>query len=214
MKCLLCAERESQERYACWDCVNDLLGVLRELELYISILSPVRRKGDGGRGAPGFGSSSPADDNVVAALDPRSGPGRWNEDLQSPYYSAPEDTEHWIRSIPGSLTAIASWIAGEREQGLIYPRTMVRDLGYIRQSLHWCAEQQWVDELSTDLRDLHRQARAHAGDRPQAPLGECLTVTCGGQVYWVKTGARCTACRRPYDGLDLIRLGAAQQEAG
>jgi hypothetical protein len=215
VKCLLCLDRESGERYACWGCINDHLRILRELELYVSVLVTMTtpRKGGGGRGAPGFSSTSPANDDVLSALDPRSRPGHVDQDGDA-MYSCPEDTRTWVRSIPGSLTSIATWIAEEKEQGLIYPRTITRDLGYIRQALAWCAEQQWIDELASDIRELHGQARSLAGDKPQPPLGQCLNITCEGNVYWVKTGARCSTCRRPYDGLDLIRLGAARQEAG
>lgn len=195
MKCLICTKTETQGVYACRDCVNRLTRVLRELEAYIDFLPyaihPIR--GVTGRMSPGYGSKAPARVDVLAALDP----------------GATSDEEADVRSLPGGVAGIALSIAearGEASDG---------SYSYIRSSLWWCAEQDWVDELASDLFDLHRIARQLAGDQPQRPLGDCLNVTCDGKVRWGGPGkpARCSACLRTYDGLDLLRLGAAEETA-
>lgn len=227
--CLLCPDRDAGPgRYGCWDCVNTLLRVLRELENYTLMLAvsttPARRRTE--RRAPGFGSRSPARDHVLAALDPRSLPGDVDADGR-PLPHRPEDTAAWPRSITASIAGIAEWLRDEQDHPHPGGRSLFsRDLGYLRTALDWCSRQPWIDELADDLRELHAQARAHTGDAPPPPLGTCLNVGCEGLVYPAtighhdehgedgpRDGARCRDCRRVYDGLDLIRLHVAQDAA-
>lgn len=219
--CVLCAKRESRRGYACRGCLNDLVRILRELGEYLSLLTLLTQppRGQTGRLSPGYGSRSPAADDVLVALDPRSLPGDVDEHGDA-IMRRPCDTARWVRSLWGSVRGVAEWIADERHE----PSTLYA-LDYIRRNLDWCAQQfatdddgkrhPWVDELADDLRELHRDARRLAHDQPQEPLGECLTVTCNGDVFegGPAQPARCRECRRPYDGLDLIRLGVAQAAA-
>lgn len=204
MKCVACTRRESGIRFGCPDCVNRLTRQLREVGAYWSLLgymsAPVRDSG--GRGAPGYGSRTPARDEVLVALDPRSFP-----DLE----------ESWTRSIPVAIAGLSEALADERGHT---GQPGASGLGYVIDSVQWAAEQHWFDEFADDIGELHREARALAHDRPDS-LGACLEVLCGAPVFWRAAWrgekrvsvARCVGCSREYDGLDLVRLGAAQELA-
>ncbi|RSN65435.1 hypothetical protein DMH01_03400 [Amycolatopsis sp. WAC 04182] len=209
IQCLVC-KREAT-RYGCDDCRNRLALLLRELELYTVDFLPLMvqpARGQTGRMSPGYGSRSPGRDDVLAALDPRSRP-TFGE--ASTFH--PDDGDTWVRSLPSAPVTIAKWIAEER--GELPPKSFGGALDYIRKLLWWCAGREDFAELFDDVAELHRQARELSGDRPQKPLGECLTVACDGRVRWGGPGkpARCGECKRTYDGLDLVRLGVAEETA-
>lgn len=221
-KCRICTRTDTNgpQIHSCPDCINHLLRTLRELGVYWTDYLPRMTepaRGTTGRMSPGYGSRSPARDDVLVALDPRSWPGDVDEHGEA-ITRRPDDTPTWMRSIPGTLHGIAAAIADQRTEQLPDDH-----LGYIRRTLYWCAQQTvldpdgvrhpWIDDLAGDLIELHHQARQLARDQPQAPLGDCLTVTCDGRVHWGGPGkpATCAACQRVYDGLDLVRLSAAQE---
>lgn len=209
-KCHVCEDNDtaSSALYCCTTCNNRILRTLRELGTYWAMLPylTLPRRGNTGRMSPGFGPRSPGNDDVIAALDPRSNPGDVDEDGEA-ITRRPDDTATWVRSIGGSLAGIAQGIADER--GELPGRPAI---DYIRRTLWWCGDRPWITDIATDIAELHRQARSLVGDRPQGPLGGCLTVTCDGEVHEAGPGkpARCDRCRRSYDGADLIRLGAAE----
>ncbi|GAA4551876.1 hypothetical protein [Amycolatopsis samaneae] len=189
-RCIVCDTRDAHLGYACPECVNDVARLLHEIGGYWSLLphlvEPLR--GQTGRRNPGYGSNAPV---RLAALDPATLP-------------TPEDD---VWSIPGTLGRIAEWIA-EQRGGPVH-------LGEIGDHLRWCAERPGFEVLADAVHELHRRARQLARDRPQAALGRCLDVTCEGPVLEGGPGkpARCKDCGRPYVGLDLIRLGAAEDAA-
>ncbi len=215
-KCRVCTTNDTiySALYCCTGCNNHLLRILRELGTYLDdylprMIQPAR--GQTGRMQPGYGSRSPATDTVIIALDPRSIASDVDEDGEA-HTRRPDDTPTWIRSIPGSLHYIALGIADDRLDAKAYEGTA---MDYIRRNLHWAGMQPWIDDLASDLTELHHQARDLANDKPQEAIAECLTVTCDGSVYWGGPGqpARCAACKRSYDGLNLVRLGAAAEVA-
>jgi hypothetical protein len=213
VQCLVC-EKEAG-RPGCDDCRNRLTQLLRELELYTTELLPLMlqpARGQTGRMSPGYGSRSPGRDDVLTALDPRSRPGDVDEDGE-PIMRRPDDTGSWPRSLTSSTLGIGKWIAEERDE--LPPATFGGALDYIRKLLWWCAGRGDFAELFSDVAELHRQARELSGDRPQEALGTCLTVTCEGRVRWGGPGrpAQCGECKRTYDGLDLVRLGVAEETA-
>ncbi|WP_189061144.1 hypothetical protein [Longimycelium tulufanense] len=215
---MICTDRDVGYTYACDRCVDDTRRRLRELEQYALVLTltagPLRAGTS--RRAPGYTSRSPARDDVVVMLDVRSAGGASVHRLHDPR----DADEQPYRSILGSLAGIADWIREEqqvtRPSG---PPQLVREVGYLLGQLAWCAQQQWIDELADDIRELHAQARQLAGDAPPRPLGTCIVVGCTGTVYPVQLrtvegihdGARCSICHRTYDGLDLVRLRVAQE---
>lgn len=205
-KCHVCttADTVGATLYCCTTCNNRLLRLLREIGTYWAILPLLvePRRGNTGRMAPGFGPRSPARDDVIAALDPRSRPGDVDEDGEA-ITRRPDDTATWVRSVASSLAGIAEAIAGERDE-----KIAGAPMDYIRATLWWCGDRPWIADLADDLGELHREVRSLACDRPQGPLGGCMIVTCDGNVFEGKPGqpARCDRCKRPYDGVDLIRL--------
>ncbi|MGW4488387.1 hypothetical protein ACWEOE_31650 [Amycolatopsis sp. NPDC004368] len=211
--CRVCIENGTvgSALFCCATCLNHLLRVLRELGAYWNDYLPLltqHPRGNTGRMQPGYGSSSPGRDAVFAALDPRSMASDVDEDGEA-HTRRPDDTADYIRSIPGSIQGVVDWIAAERGE------TPGAGLDYIRANLYWCGQHPWIDELADDLKELHAQARRLANDQPDDPLAQCLVVGCDGLVYEGGPGqpARCNACKRPYTGLDLVRLGVAAEAA-
>lgn len=214
MKCIVCARRESGIRYGCPDCVNRVTRQLNGIGEYWTTLpelvEPTRR--GGGRGAPGYGSRTPANDDILTALDPRSRPGG------EPTTLCPDRPTSWVRSLPFTVNSLASAIADERGHT---GQPFARGIWYLIDSVQFMAEQHWFDDFADDIGELHRQCRSLAHDEPSGPLGACLTVDCDGLVRWRRTWrgkqrvsvAVCDQCDREYDGLELVRLGAAQELA-
>ena len=125
-----------------------------------------------------------------------------------------------VRSLPTAVHGIAEWVRGERDESNPTKWTLVSELRYLATTVDWCAQQPWVDDLNSDLRELHATARLLAKDQPPGPMGRCLVATCDGTVFpaTVKDssgrhyGGRCDTCGDTYTGTRLLRLGA--QEAG
>lgn len=148
-------------------------------------------------------------DTYLAMLPLMTEPVRHAAGRAAPGYTstspARDDVIDATRSIPAELRALADHIADERGEHTGHPH-----LRYVADRLWWCAAHAWITDIAAQLRSLHRHARALACDRPQDPLGQCLTLDCHGSVYWLGALARCVVCRRPYDGLDLVRLGVQE----
>lgn len=225
-RCLCCEKRDAGHRYACDHCVNDMRRWLRELEDYAAILLAMRGSiGSKPHGSIGvsFGSKPPAKLTVTALLDPRSTNGDHVREHSPDFDPVGADEHDHVRSLPSSIHGIACWIREEREESEPSGWTLVSELRYLRGQISGQAVEQWVDDLHSDLKELHRQARTLAKDSPR-PLGPCLSIDCDGMVFWdihEKNGkrvdqARCvnSECRRLYSGPDLVRLGAAQEAAG
>lgn len=217
-KCVLCDHGNARVGLCCPDCVNALDRIVREIGDYWTDLKDMTEppRGNTGRMQPGYGSRSPAADDVLVALDPRSRPGDVDEDGEA-ILRRPDDTKDWIRSIPGALDGIADWVFTERADWhppLVLPH-LADPVGYIRRQLRWCAQQPWIGDVADDLTEVHGQARSLAHDHPQGPLAACLVVGCEGKVFEGGPGraAQCERCKRPYMGLDLLRLGAAEETA-
>jgi hypothetical protein len=207
VRCLLCDQRDAGHRYACDHCVTGLQRQLREIETYAAVLPILAQPGRSGmpsRGAPGYGSRSPANDDVIVAMDARS--------KGDPL--GPDDTTSPIISIPAGVHYIANGV--RHEQGWVTPLrwTITSEVAFLLGRVPHAAMHQWVTTFATMVGKLHRQARALAHDQPPRPLGVCLGVDCDGQVYPRHDGARCNTCLRVYTGLDLARLGAAQEATG
>lgn len=224
MNCLICDENDAGHRYACTDCVATMRRWLTDLEDYAVIIitatiAGLHRPAEGALGGA-YDSEPPIDMDASAFLDVRSGAGAAVHRLRDPRDAEDEPT----RSLPGSVHGIACWIRDELDTSTVTNWTVISELRYLRTQIDRCASEQWIDELHSDIAELYLQGRRIAGDAPQRPLGTCLEVGCGGAVYWVldhnpdpaarKDKARCRACRRPYTGLDLIRLGVAEEAVG
>jgi hypothetical protein len=155
-------------------------------------------------------STPPLRIDAATILDYHSGAGTSVWRLRDPRDM--DDTPY--RSLPGSIHGIAQWIRGEHDQTEPTHWTLVSELRYLRTQISAAAHTTWINELHTDLQELHHQARRIAHDDAR-PLGPC--THCHGTVYWETTGhatdrARCTGPdHHTYAGLDLIQLGMTQE---
>lgn len=211
MKCTIC--RSDTHRYACDTCLTHTRRRLRDLETYDEVLITITMlmptQGAGGRRSTGYASRPPLRLDAIAATDPRSRtqPPERDEDRG---IGLDNDTTTW--PILGTLHALANYVRDQ--QGLVatYDPTKThlwREAGYLLGQLDWCANHDWIAHLAEQIRILHSHTRALAHDEPPRPIGRCLLVTCDGVVYEPpprQDTTRCTSCKRPYTGLDLVRL--------
>jgi hypothetical protein len=202
----------ADDRYACGNCVTALRHTLRGIEVYAALLTimTLPLQGRGERRSPGFGSRSPARDDVIVALDYRS---RTAGD-------GPDDETTPTRSILGTLHQLASWVRDE--QDITAPReiTVTTEIGYLLGGVEYAAHQNWVDEFATDLRELHAQCRRLAGDQPPRPIGRCPTLVgdaeCGTPLYTPVRGEdiHCAGCGRVWPKAEWLRLAMILTEGG
>lgn len=123
-----------------------------------------------------------------------------------------------VRSLPSAVHGIAEWVRSERDESNPANWTLVSELRFLATAVDWCAQQPWVDDLHSDLRELHTTARALAKDQPPGPMGHCLIATCSGTVFPAsikdssgrQDGGRCDTCGDTYTGTRLLRLGAQE----
>jgi hypothetical protein len=218
MTACLCCSSDAGHRYACNKCTNKMRQWLRDLEGYAAIIiatpAPLRATTNGSIGGA-YSSRVPARDDAAVILDYRSGAGAAVFRLRDPR----DMDDDPIRSLPGSIHGIACWIREEHDESEPARWTLVSELHYLIGKIESCVHAQWINELHDDLRELHAQARAVAGDQPDKPLGTCMNIDCDGDVHRAELtrdgekedGARCVTCKRAYFGLDYVRLQAAQE---
>lgn len=222
--CLVC-DRDAGHRYSCHRCVNAMRQHLRDLEDYVAVILSMRgaiSPAPAGSLGGSFGSKPPMSLTAAALLDVRSSlAGRVEHD--SPSFDPVGADEHdHVRSLPAAIHGIAEWVRSERDESQPTSWNLVGELRYLATTLDWCAQQQWVNELADDLRDLHVTARSLAKDKPPGPMGHCLVATCDGTVYPATIrdtagrhdGGRCDSCGDAYTGTRLLRLGAQEEAAG
>lgn len=186
--------------FVCDRCERGLVRQLAEVETYLELITPVRLRRPTERSAPGFHSSSPANDSVIAMLDPRS-----CLSADDPLMPVVGVISGWARIVLDEHPATAP------------PSALSDAVTLLRTHAGWLCRQPWIDEAAAELDAVHRQLRAEVGDTPPRPIAQCITVDdtpCGGAVYWVPGAgddARCSRCKRIYNGLALIRLRVAQE---
>ncbi|MCR3719152.1 MULTISPECIES: hypothetical protein [Prauserella salsuginis group] len=195
--------RQADSGLVCFQCSNRILRQLRELEEYLPTLQLEKRRGGAERGAPGFASTSPADDTTIHHTDWRTN------------WSALDGL--------GAVATIHQWARAVREDRAFKPPrhvTLTTEIEALRQNHSWLTCQPFVDEYARELREVHGAVRAAAGDPAPHPVGRCITADqhgdCGGTVYERLDfgGVQCASCHRIYAGLDLVRLRVSQTEAG
>jgi hypothetical protein len=233
MTICLCCDRDAGHRYACHRCTNTMRRWLRDIEDYAVVLAltatPLRRGLTSGSLGASFGPRSPIREDVAVFLDvrsrtlpPRDHPGMDPADLTADGLDPHVDDPNPIRSLPGSVHGIAADLRDRLDHTQPATWSLVSELHYLVGAIESCVHSNWVGDLHDDLRELHATARTLAHDQPPAALGTCLVIDCGGIVYPTtirhqdgteEEGARClnSSCRRTYHGLDLVRLGVAQE---
>lgn len=218
--CLLCRPpiegrpwRLADQGYVtCSSCLDRLRELITDIVTRCGRLDPAPQHdgGDpGSRGAPGFGSRSPARDHVISMLDRRSS--------ESAYVWVAADgrvhqeSEHPTLSVFGVFDTIAWEIADAR--GIDGPPdgSGVDALSrWVDRHLDWLTRQTMVVEVAERLRRLRGQLMPVTGD-PRIKVGSCPntidegehTRTCGGQLFATANMSpddviRCVSCRREW----------------
>lgn len=160
--------------------------------------------GDSGRRGPGFGSRSPAVDDVIVMRDPRSKSCEVACDLAL-YLSdgsgdAVERVDVWLAgdgrvhteqetppvSVAHVLGSAAQLIAEERNLTGRLPMEVGDLAEFLDLHLEWVAKQDRIIDLHDSLRDLQAQLRAAHGDR-RPLVGRCIeqleTGECGAPIF-------------------------------
>jgi hypothetical protein len=230
-RCLLCppprdgrAWRRADDGYrTCSGCLDRVRERLAEVGARYAVLDP--RPGasgeHGSRGAPGFGSRSPASDHVVAVMDWRSSrvalvwrgaDGRLHRESQRPPLS-----------VLAELFTLAEHVAEVR--GLTGPaRLTVADITrWLDGQLDWITRQAGVVEFDRVLRELVGQLRPLTGEPRPKRVGECPntidegehTRECKTPLYAPLKGdeIRCGACGRRWPRDEWLALGRTLQVA-
>lgn len=176
--------------------------------------------------APGFRSSPPGRVDVMALRDPRS--------------VADGDVDLW--SVLGTLVGVALRLdlRDIHGQPLPIPRSVEGCSGWLHLRLDALCAAGWVDDAWHDLRAVHRQLRAVAGDPAPRPVGRCWKRVdddgqlddagkweCGGLLYLppqplkgmdepvvLPADLRCGVCGGHYDRGEIVRVGRARKAAG
>jgi hypothetical protein len=147
---------------ACDVCTSALDAALRQVARdYAWLLDPrnlAPSMDPSGRGSPGYGSRSPARDDLIAATDPRT-------TLDGRAISAPAVLSEWVRLV----VADTGMPGPERAD-------VAGDVAWLlsRPVWRWLLSQPWLDELATEVFEL-REHLAHIV-RPRAravPIGPC-----------------------------------------
>lgn len=160
--------------------------------------------GDGGRGAPGFGSRAPASVHVISVMDPRSsaeahvwvgGDGRVHRESERPPLSVYSVLETEARDVAERRQI------GDVSWGNVYELTF-----WLDRHLDWITRQDTVVDFAENLRALLSQLRPLTGDPKQKPFSRCPNTTgdlvCDGPLYAPKASSsiiHCTSCGRDWE---------------
>lgn len=205
--CLVCPPAKPREaeqgKQVCFHCSNRILRCLRELEDYLPRLSLLKTRGEGGRGRPGFGSSSPVNDAAIHHTDWRTTPTALDG--------------------MGAVATVHEWATNVRDGRELQPPAALSVWGEIEALRHnhsWIACQDWVGDYAAELREIHAAVRAVAADPVPRSVGKCIAIRqhdeCGAAVFELPdaSGVKCSSCGRVYSGLSLIRLQLSNEHPG
>jgi hypothetical protein len=198
---------EARHGLLCVAHFDRLADMLREIEEEAAILSAVPsmaiRTGSGGGSLAS--TRSPARLDVLVHLDTRRGTGM----------SETDDDQHAAGQTLPVLDVLHSWARVVREERGFASRAAVTISGerdVLTRALDWIAEQPWVDEMFTEVRQLVGQLKAANGTQAEKPVGRCYlpndTGICDGPV-WVDTAmghAHCGRCKQTWTGAQLLLL--------
>jgi len=183
-----CRGQPAEGYHVCRGCIEAIRAQLREIEAYEQLMRILIRPvvhGDDRR-APVYRSASPANDDVLTALDLRS-----KYDTQS----------EW--PIVRSVCDLADWIRDTRDE-LRLPARFSRDITYLRNMIDWLAHYDSIVEASLIIGDLHNRCRYLVDDAPPKRLGRCLRCDTGNVYPFDGTRGICGNCGHVYGGLALI----------
>lgn len=207
----------------CDACLDRIRDTLKDITRRYALLNPKPgMSGEHGRGAPGFGSRSPASDHIIAMRDRRSSTvartwlgrdGRLHQESERPPLS-----------VHGVLDTIAWDIAEQRSLDGPSDRADVPHLArYIDTNLDWATRQPTIVEVDQQLRDLVAQLKPVTGEPGRRHIGLCpnvldegeVTRECGARLFAPLRGdaIECGACRRVWPRSEWLRLGDLLQDA-
>jgi hypothetical protein len=224
--CLLCpppregaAWRLADDSYrTCSNCLDRLREALKDIVKRYAQLDPTPgASGDhGGRGAPGFGSRSPASEHILCMTDRRSSPvartwlgadGRLHCESERPPLSV------------HNVLDTAAWAIAE-ERGIDGPdvtATVDELTRFIDAQLDWATRHEIVVDLWADLRALLAQLKPATGEPGRRHIGLCPVVIdegehtreCGARLYAPLKGdeIQCRACGEVWPREKWLRLG-------
>ncbi|RZQ59826.1 hypothetical protein [Amycolatopsis suaedae] len=198
--------RAAPGRQTCPRCGDQLAALLREIgDLYAVLDDPEQLlpTTSGGRGRPGYGSRSPAVDDLIVHTDVRTG----ETDTGGP--GALAVVEQWARQIreDRSVDTPPDQMRATVPAGRI---TMTRELATLRFHWDWILAQDWVDAFADEMRAVRDQlVRARRLTVPVIRIGTCpitvmtvdrdadpITLPCSAtlRVRLGDTEIRCPAC--------------------
>lgn len=203
----------------CSSCLDRLREQLREIPTrYAALNTRPGSTGDHGRGAPGFGSRSPASDHIIAMRDHRSdrtattwhgSDGRFHQETEQPVLSVFTELDH-----------IAWHIVETRglDNGPDHP-TVDDTARFIDNHLDWLTRQHDIAVHAHVVRELVQQLRPVTGEPGRRHIGHCpnqivkpddTIADCGARLYAPLRDdtIRCTTCRREWPRNEWLRLGS------
>lgn len=204
---------------SCYDRIHGLLSPLTmdkderpdSIPGLYELLDPTPGHSESGRRGPGFAPRSPASDHIIVMTDHRSRAMLIGRD-----YDPETDGLTWPRSVPGGLYAIAADLKNRRGLTEPLPGTVTALSLLIDAHLDWLTRQDDIDDVHSDLRELHRQLKTAAGS-PRRFIGLCPntidegehTRACGARLFAPLYGdtIECWACGRPWTRHEWMRLG-------
>ena len=197
----------------CSPCVNRLAWMLHDIPDLFAMLDDVIEPGatglDSTPRAPGFGSKSPAHDDVIVLRDKRT-------------TAVEEGDPH------SAIELLASWADNVRDDldqpAPIAPVTVVGEARLLSSNLGWIAAQSWVSDFAEELTELHRALRRVTGDRVRTvELGTCqnqrttsagVERVCGAALHVTTEDdtAKCRRCGHVWPRQTWLRLSRANPE--
>ena len=113
------------------------------------------------------------------------------------------------------VAAVSGWariVVEERHLSTV-PSDVADAAALLDRHAAWVADQPWIDEAYTEIRDAARDLRRIAGDVPPPPLGTCNAIDprgererCGGPMDWLEATVS-VVCRRCGDTWAEADLG-------
>lgn len=204
----------------CSVCLDRLRDELREIPDRYRILNAVPgASGDHGRGAPGFGSRSPAADHIIAMRDPRSGNGDTATTWRGSDGRFHQETERPVRAVFTELDLIAWHIVETR--GLAHgpdQPTVDATARFLDNHLDWLTRQDDITDHATVIHDLAQQLRPATGEPGRRHIGHCPNqvvkpdesiTDCGAKLYAPLSSdtIECKTCGRQWPRTEWLRLG-------
>ena len=194
LMCAICSRPDRSRRATpgyrtCDACTDRIRDDLTEIPGQYAALTSVRamlpESGDCGRRAPGYASTSPARDIVLAVTDWRT---VWSED----------DRLHHPPSVIG---AWAELVRSEVNEAQPAGQADIRaDAALLIRRLDHCTRQEWIVDMRRELAEVRDQLRTIAGEPRPLPIGRCPNVPDGqdtecGTPLFVREGSDCITCR-------------------